>query len=408
MNKSLIVARHELLTMLNRVGFRIMTLFVPGAMLLLLVGIGVYISIMEDVAPESRRFGYVDLAGVITGFEQQGTTTFHAFTNEEEARDAVAAGDISAAYIIPANYLQTGLVISIVKGESGLDLAGGGGAALQRFLRANLVAGVADEARAARIRDPAQTATITIDESGEPVQESFDASRAAFFMAVAFGIIFSVLTITGYLLQGLNEEKENRVMEILLSSITPDQLMLGKLLGLGAAGIVQMGVWVVSLVVFLIGVTRIVDGFPAFDAPSVPLIIIAVIYFLLGYAFFAALMAALGAITTSQRESQQVTFIVILPAVAPFWLIVTFIENPDMLLARVLTYVPFTAPTMSLARLGLDAMGTGEIILSLIALTLSVLVAVKLTQRLFRSYLLVYGHRPPLRQVVRTIVTGRV
>ena len=197
-------------------------------------------------------------------------------------------------------------------------------------------------------------------------------------------------------------------MEILLSSITPDQLMLGKLLGLGAAGIVQMGVWVVSLVVFLIGVTRIVDGFPAFDAPSVPLIIIAVIYFLLGYAFFAALMAALGAITTSQRESQQVTFIVILPAVAPFWLIVTFIENPDMLLARVLTYVPFTAPTMSLARLGLDAMGTGEIILSLIALTLSVLVAVKLTQRLFRSYLLVYGHRPPLRQVVRTIVTGRV
>ena len=83
-----------------------------------------------------------------------------------------------------------------------------------------------------------------------------------------------------------------------------------------------MAVWGGSFVGLLLGVTQFVDGIPTFSLPPLPLVLVAIAYFLLGYAFFAALMAALGAVTTSQRESQQLTIIVILPAVAPFLVLI--------------------------------------------------------------------------------------
>ena len=410
MNKSLIVARHELTTMLSRTSFRVMTALVPVAILLMIIGVAGYALLTaDDDAPESRTVGYVDAAGVVTGYEQLGLTTFTPYTNEIVARAAVAAGDVDVAYVILPTYLVTGTVREITQSEGGLGLeTGGSRSAFRDFLRANLVGGMVDDNRAGRVIAPAFFETVEVDEEGVAVADDFDPSSLIFFMVMAFAIIFSILTITGYLLQGLNEEKENRVMEILLSTVSPDQLMLGKLLGLGAAGIVQMAVWGGSFVGLLLGVTQFVDDIPTFTLPPLPLILVAIAYFLLGYAFFAALMASLGAVTTSQRESQQLTIIVILPAVAPFWFSFAVLENADGLLAQVMTYIPFTAPTMSLARLALDAMGPAEIASSLFVLAASVFVAVKLAQRLFRSYLLVYGHRPPLKQLVRTALTGRV
>ena len=412
MNKSLIVARHELTTMLSRTSFRVMTALVPVSILLMFIGIAVFVAVTgddPDEAPETRTAGYVDTAGVITGYERLGGTTFTPYVNEIDARAAVAAGDVDVAYVILPNYLTTGSVREIARSADGLNVdSGSGRSAFRDFLRANLVGGMVDDNRAGRVIMPAVFMTIEVDEEGDAVADDFDPSSLIFFLAMAFAVIFSILTITGYLLQGLNEEKENRVMEILLSTVSPDQLMLGKLLGLGGAGIIQMGVWVGSFVGLLLGVTQIVDDFPNFALPPIPLVLVAVAYFLLGYAFFAALMAALGAVTTSQRESQQLTVIVIMPAITPFWFAFAVIENADGLLAQVMTYIPFTAPTMSLARLALDAMGPAEIASSLFVLAVSVFVAVKLAQRLFRSYLLVYGHRPPLKQLVRTALTGRV
>ena len=410
MNKALIVARHEFTTMISRTGFLVMTALVPISMLLLVGGIGAYVYFTsgEDDVPDSQTVGYVDLAGVISEPGTIGTTEYVPIENEEQARAAVASGELDAAYVIQHDYISTGQILQIVRGGQGLNITGVSSGSLREFLQVNLVAGAVDDAQAARILSPAFITTLEVDEGGQPEDDSFDPATLIFFMAMAFAVIFSVLTITGYLLQGLNEEKENRVMEILLSTVSPDQLMLGKLVGLGLAGIVQIGVWMGSAVVLLFGSSIFVDFIPDLALPPLPLILVAFAYFLLGYAFFGALMAALGAVTTSQRESQQLTVIVILPAVAPFWFSFAIIEDAGGILPQIMTYIPFTAPTMSLARLALDAMGPLEIAVSLIALTISVVVAVKLAQRLFRSYLLVYGHRPPLAQLLRTAVTGRV
>ena len=409
MDKTLIVARHELRTTLSRISYRIMTALVPGAFILLFIASGISLALSGgESEPQRRTVGYVDQAGIISGHQEQGLTTFAAFPDEAAAREAVAGGKIVSAYVIPPNYMESGSISEIVMDQGGLDIDGGGNAsALRSFVRENLISSSGDSALAQRILDPVNISTVSIDDSGEAVVNDFDASRAIFFMAMAVAVIFSILTITGYLLQGLNEEKETRVMEILLSTISPDQLMLGKIIGLGIAGIIQMGLWVGSLFAFLVAISAVADGFPAFSFPPLPLVIAAVLFFLLGYVFFASLMAALGAITTSQRESQQLTIVVILPAVVPFWFAFNVIENPDGPLARALTFIPFTAPTMSLARLALDAMGPLEIVASLAVLAVSVFLAVRLAQRLFRVYLLVYGHRPPLRQLAKSILTGR-
>ena len=410
MNKALVVARHEFTTMVSRTGFLVMTALVPIGMLLLVGGIGAYILLTSrgEEAPEPQRVGYVDLADVIVEPGTIGITEYVPVQSEDQAVAAVASGEFDAAYVIQRDYLSTGRITQLVRGAQGLAIGGEGVGPLREFLRANLVAGAVDDERAARILFPIDITTFEVAEGGQLGENTFEPARLIFFMAMAFAVIFSVLAITGYLLQGLNEEKENRVMEILLSTVSPDQLMLGKLLGLGVAGMIQMGVWMGSAVGLMFGAAIFLDDIPTLGLPPLPLILVAFAYFLLGYAFFAALMAALGAVTTSQRESQQLTVIVILPAVAPFWFSFSIIEDAGGLLPQIMTYIPFTAPTMSLARLALDAMGPLEIAASLITLTISVVVAVKLAQRLFRSYLLVYGHRPPLMQLLRTAVTGRV
>jgi ABC-2 type transport system permease protein len=153
-----------------------------------------------------------------------------------------------------------------------------------------------------------------------------------------------------------------------------------------------------------VGLLAITDvgGEISFDIPPLG-IAAAVLYFILGYFFFGTLMAALGAVTTSQREAGQVTFLVVLPGVAPLWFITPIIENPDGMLARVLSYVPFTAPVTSLARLGASGMGVIEVILSLLVLTASVGVVMWLTTRLFRAYLLMFGQRPGIVQILKTL-----
>jgi ABC-2 type transport system permease protein len=260
---------------------------------------------------------------------------------------------------------------------------------------------------AQRVLVPFVLATTEVDDDGQVVTDPVSAGRLLFFMGLGVMMMISVFTTSGYLLQGLTEEKENRIMEILLSSVNPEHLMLGKLFGLGAAGLLQMVLWGASGVTFLTLVFRITDtGLDIDLMPSFLGLLAGGAYFLLGYFFFATLMAALGAVTSTQREASQVTYLVVLPGIAPAWFMERLIENPEGLLARVASMVPFSAPLASLMRLGADGMGAIDLVISLSLLAASVAGAMWLTTRLFRAYLLMYGQRPGLRQIFRTLRAG--
>ena len=156
MGKTLIVARHELRTMLSRTSYRVMTALIPCAFLLLFIGGAIFAALAGgEFEPQSRTVGYVDQAGIISGHHEQGLTTFEAFPNESAARQAVAAGDVVAAYVIPPNYMESGSISEIVMDEDGLDINGGGNvSALRNFVRANLISDSQNDALTQRILDP--------------------------------------------------------------------------------------------------------------------------------------------------------------------------------------------------------------------------------------------------------------
>ena len=415
MRKAWLIARHEFLVTTGRVSYRIFAGMVPLLALLALAAIALWQAIGVDEPAEVVQAGFVDLTvgadgnPIFTSFFDSGNTTFVPYDDERAGTLALLDGTLDKFYVIPADYLSSGLVVEVRREQPGLgSLSEQGGnpntTPLGRFLLNNLFVGSVGTAQANRVLVPFQLAIVEVDETGQVVVDPVERGRVLFFLGFGVLLIVSVFATSGYLLQGLSEEKENRIMEVLLSSVKPHQLMMGKLFGLGAAGLLQMLIWAVAAVLFNVALGWIVEVPDSLSlAPSFLGTVAGVAYFLLGYLFFATLMAALGAVTTSQREASQITFIVVLPGVAPMWFIEQLIENPDGGLARTLSFIPFSAPMASLVRLGVDGIGVVELLASLVVLACSVALAMWLTVRLFRAYLLTYGQRPGLRQILRTL-----
>ncbi len=418
-SKTWLVARHEFAVTIGRLGFRIFAAAVPVLALLALIGIGVFDAVRGgdepsgsagEPAAEVTRVGYVDLSAgedgqpLFTSFREQDGVVFAPYADEATGSAALRAEEIDALYVFPRDFLETGSVVRVRMEDGG---GGAGADALRRFVLSNLVAEEVSGQRLERIIRPYSVSTVELSESGATVEEDgFDGGEFLFSFGAGMLLVVSVLTAAGYLLQGLSEEKENRIMEVLLSSLKPEQLMFGKLLGLGGAGLLQMAVWTAALVAFLLALGRIVDLPVELSAPSVETLGVALAYFLLGYALLGTVQAALGVVTTNQKEANNIAVFVVLPAVSPMWFLAVLIEHPDGVLARVLNYVPFTAPLTGLIRFGTGGTGLGEVALSLGVLAVFTALAVLLTARLFRAYLLVYGQRPGVRHILRTLWSG--
>ena len=420
MRKTWLVARHEFSVTLGRLAYRIFAASVPVLAIVALVGIAIFQAVSSDdtsredtstTPSEAVTFGYVDLTTgedgqpFFTGFQEQGDTVFTLYPGQETATDDLLEGRIDRLFVFPADYLETGTVEEIREERAGLFDTGRRDGALHRFVAENLFAEQVGSERLERIVTPYRLAVDEVSESGVAADEDTGPDAAIFIVASVLFLV-AAFTASGYLLQGLTEEKENRIMEVLLSSIKPEHLMFGKLIGLGAAGLLQMAVWTVAGVGFLLALVLIVDlpfELTREIVPSPGKLLVAFAYFLLGYALIGTLLAAIGAVTTNQRQAGNITAFVILPAVAPMWFMIVLLEDPEGTLARVLSFVPITAPVTSLMRLSLGGMDGMDVLLSLAVLSLSVAVVVWLTARLFRAYLLVYGQQPSIRHLIRTL-----
>ena len=228
---------------------------------------------------------------------------------------------------------------------------------------------------------------------------------SVFVVPYIFSLLFwiSVITCSFTLLEGLGEEKENRIMEILLSSISIKQLLLGKVIGLGMAGLLQILFWFVSASFIVSLASSSLGGmFSTIEIPA-RLIIFGVIYFVLGYLMFAVLFAGLGAIVPNYREGQQLAFFIIMPGVMPLMLIYFLVENPTHPITYAVTLIPICTPIASMIRLAVGTMPPWHIALNITLLVLSIAGLFYLGARIFRSFLLMYGKRPGFREIVRSL-----
>jgi ABC-2 type transport system permease protein len=344
----------------------------------------------------------VDQSGLLSNSLPQYSGRFVPYADEQSARAALVAKEIESLLLLPADYLETGKVFVYGIGGGFSTFAAADTGDLRSFLLDHVLAGKVDDTIQARALEPMVLETITLDEQGEVSTESPFTWLGDFVVPYVFSILFviTIFTASGFLLQGVSEEKEGRIIEVLLSSINPTQLLAGKILGLGALGLIQVTVWIgagaallaAAVAVFaMVGVIGITPGTVA----------LGVVYFVLGYLLFATLMAVSGSMGTTQRESQQIAGIFSMMAAIPWMTMGIVFSNPDSPLAVVLSYIPLTSPVMMLLRLGVSQVPAGQIAISLALLVVGIVVSLWAGAKVFRTSLLMYGKRPGLRDLAR-------
>ncbi len=402
MNAVFTVAAHEFAAIYERRVFQIITVAFP---LIALIGFAAVWFIQNandgDDGGASAAYGYVDMAGAISGHLDQGRVRYRPYTTFEEGRADLLSDEIDKLFVIPEDYFQSGVVQSFSI-DSGFQFDGAD-SSMRSLLLDNLIAEGAPSDLAARLKRPMSAVHVSLDSSGAP--NEVNAPRVFFFLALAFLLFMSLVTTGGFLLQSLGQEKEHRVMEVLLSSVTPARLMIGKILGLGAAGLTQMMIWIAAALILINALPWL---FPDLDValPGIPQTLLAIAFFILGYMLFGTLLAGLGAIATTTQEGQQLSMLVNLPLIIPMYAWYAIVENPASLFTKVLTFFPFTAPIVVFQRLGPGAIEAWEVAASLLILALSVLLAVFIVSRVFRAFLLSYGKRPSIKQLWAALREG--
>jgi ABC-2 type transport system permease protein len=396
MNKMLLVARREYLYNLRRPAFLfgafVVPIFTIGILILVFA-----LQIGDETDPESLgQIGYVDNAGVLAQAIDQ-PDYFVPFTTDEEARAALDSGQIGGYFVVPRNYL----VVGALRFFSAETLPGALQAEIRTFLAANLAAQVEGlQVPVERLVEPLDL-TIIAQDSGRELTGA--AIGGLFIVPFLFVFVFMMASqvTSGFLMSGVVEEKTSRIMEILVTSITPLQMLMGKILGLGALGLTQFLVWlgggllILSLQLeFLQGITIPLD-----------MAFIGFVLFLLSYFLVATLMAGIGAVAGSEEESRQYAGILGIVSAIPFFFIVQFMTNPNEGLPVFLSLFPFTAGTSMLLRYAFSSVPLWQIGLCFALLFFSALFIAFASARVFRWGLLMYGKRINFRELWRVIRT---
>jgi ABC-2 type transport system permease protein len=405
-----VVARHEYLVNVRRAGFIIMTLIVPllGAAILLFgtlfageaQQLGNLVAEQFDIA--SQATGVVDRSGYFSPLlpEYQAEGQFILFETEAQAEAALIAEQVSSVLVIGEDYLETGRVVVISTGSGFGAAAVSDSFTMRAFFVDHLLRDAVDPSLRNRAANPMDVESRVIS-SGGKTQGEGPMGFIFTFVVPYFLSIFLVMTIfisSGYLMQSVAEEKESRVVEIVVSSVRPIELMAGKVVGLGALGLTQVLVWLLSAVGFSGGAVALLAVAGAAVIPM-RVLVLGVVYYVLGFTLYAILMAGVGALGATMQESQQLAGVFSFFAAIPYMLSGFLFTNPNMVIARVLSFFPLTAPTMMMLRLPLAEVPWVDVAGSIVLLLLAIPAALWAGAKLFRVGLLIYGKRPTLKEM---------
>ena len=320
-----------------------------------------------------------------------------------ELSSQVVAGNYDAYLIVPDDIGDVNAVFEFRSRRSG-DVAGEGSFrnALNAAVRSQRMADAnIDEARVQLLSQKVNIDAKGLDETGNE-KDSSGVMAASFIIGL---MIYITLAIYGQAIMGaVVEEKETRIAEILFSSATPFQLMMGKLVGVGLAGLTQLTIWIVSaavLVTFLAMQTDL-SGIVGIMPPITPLMIVFfLIFFLLGYFAYAAIFALIGAMVTTVQEGGQFAFPPILLLLTGFYLSFAVIRDPNSSFSFWASIAPFFAPITMPVRILAETPPMWHILLAIVVNTAVIAGLVWLAGRIYRVGMLMYGKRTTIPEAWR-------
>jgi len=232
---------------------------------------------------------------------------------------------------------------------------------------------------------------VKIEEAGKETNVNF---FATFFSSIVFLMLLMMMIIYsgGMLIRSLVEEKSSRLIEILISSCTPYELIAGKILGLGALGITQIIIWA------LVSLTLVSSSLipPQIFNNILPILV----YFLLGFIFYTSIFVGVGSIVTSEQEAQMITTYLSLILIFPVVFAITIFDNPNSSLINILMYIPLTLPSVMILRLNITPVNIWEILITITIMVLSIYITILLSAKIFRIGILSYGKRPSVKELL--------
>jgi ABC-2 type transport system permease protein len=396
-----LVAKHEFIRVVARRGFVLATLAIPLGLALIIGMTILAVSLSQNNDP----IGYVDRASILDLDRRSmlpdpdGRLVILSFPDEASARAALEAHEIQALFVFPPDY-PANLTLDLYYLEEPPR------SSLWRefddFVRANLAAGLPDDVRG-RLLEGNQV-TVTDVTSNRTYGEE-EAAGTILPLIVMFLFFFVSMASSGYLLQVVTEEKENRTMEVMVTSVTPEQLITGKAVGLLGSSLAQIIIYLGAGVLGVI-VARPYVEFLEFLRFPLSYVVVFTLFFIASFALLAGIMIAIGAMVTEFQQGQQAAGLLNLLFVIPFFIIPVILEQADSPVALILTYFPTTSMLTVALRWTLGSIPVWQVASSWVLLAASAALMIWAASRIFRVGMLRYGQQLTLKSALAAVRLG--
>lgn len=392
MRRAILIARHEYRRNVRRRSFLLVTLGLP---LLIVAMMAVSILTSERSAGDTDTVGYVDQSGVLSA--KRGEAGFRAFATIGEASAVLESGQIRGFYVLAPDYVDSGKIELLYwdrQPSAGLQ------ARFDDFLRSNLVGSLAPEVAERALAGPEDVVVRTPGGGGQAGSTGILGLILPF--ALGLFISFALMSAAGYLLRAVSDERENRTIEIVTTSVTPKELIAGKAVGLVGVALTQVILWALVVIVGLTVASVFTDALSGIVVPW-SLVGVLAAFFVPLFILAVALVVTLGVAVADSRQAQQWVGALSFLFLLPLFFSPLLGSSPDGPLMVFLTLFPTTSLLTIAVRWSATIVPLWQLVVSWMILAACAGLGLWAAPRVFRQGMLRYGKRMSLRGVVRAV-----
>jgi len=402
MKKLFNVAKFEYLKTVKKPSFWASTLFLP-----IFIGfvsfVSGYSSIdsmekMENMETFSTIY-VVDEANILP--DQIMVSPLKEVNTLEEVKSEIMNDSLKVLIKIPSNFLTDLKYEVYLKQEGDILRSANVPLIADSLIKNSAISTIQNEASKVILSGTTSSTTFSFDKDGVMKQEGFEqfvlpiVSLVVFFMAVFIS--------SSFLLQSVSAEKENRMIETMLSIVDKKSLMFGKMTGLMGVVITQLITWLLFGIATYLAINNYFDialpiNFNEIDWSALPLNLF---FIMMGFMFFACVMTGVGAVGTGAEDSRNLSSIFIILSIFPMYLMQMLITDPNSLLSKVFSYFPFTSFMILMLRNSIGALSVQELIIGMCTSVVYVLIALYLSLKLFELGCLMYNRRPSFNDIIK-------
>jgi ABC-2 type transport system permease protein len=401
MNKIKIVAKREYLKMVKSKGFWIATLMVPALMIIISLISGLSsVSLQEKLKSDASNLKTIyvlDESGYVDQNVLKQNSSIVIPSSFAAGEEAVKNGVADVFFYYPADILSS-KTITIVSQDTGILSTGTYDDVAKNLLKENILSEIKDPKKIALFNTEMTVSTVLFA-NGVQVSSGYDRFVLPVVSVLAFFLFTTVAS--SYLLQSVSEEKENRMIEIVLSVIKPKDLIIGKVLG-------QMGAILTQLIVFIglgVAIFKISGQVLPIDLSHVVInpwqVVLAIVYLVEGFLILSFTMVGVGAAMPSYKDANGFSSVFIMLSICPMYFTAAILANPSGIVPVILSYFPYTAPVVLLLRNALGGLPVYEMIISILVLAVAIVIVAIISYKMFEFGAMEYTEKISCRNCFR-------